>query len=144
MTLPFEASIDIRDAVWYKDVMEYGLGPNEEILTFEQGEDGTIRTKTVLLHHVLVPHRVMDINASLQWQCHHHNVMVNGIDIFETNIFSSIAGIWTPCLLQNKVTFLRNCSQPLVFYCCILLFATLTRVIALRIYILLSYLQTLR
>jgi len=68
---------------------EYGLGPNEEILTFEQGEDGTIRTKTVLLHHVLVPHCVMDINASLEWQCHHHNVMVNGIDMFETNIFSS-------------------------------------------------------
>ena len=43
MTLPFEASIDIRDAGRYKDVMkEYGLGPNEDILTFERGEDGTI------------------------------------------------------------------------------------------------------
>jgi hypothetical protein len=44
-------------------MMEYDLGPNEEILTFEQGEDATIRTKAILLHHVLLPHRVTDINV---------------------------------------------------------------------------------
>jgi hypothetical protein len=41
---------------------EYGHGPNEEILTFERGEDATIWTKAVLLHHVLRPHPVTDIN----------------------------------------------------------------------------------
>ena len=36
--------------VRHKDAMKvYGLGPNEEILTFERGEDGTIRTKAELL-----------------------------------------------------------------------------------------------
>jgi hypothetical protein len=39
---------------------EYGLGPNEEILTFERGEDATIRTKTVLLHQVLIPYCVAE------------------------------------------------------------------------------------
>ena len=40
MTLPFGANIDIRDMVRYKNVMkEHDLGPNEEILTFERGED---------------------------------------------------------------------------------------------------------
>ena len=34
MTLPFGVNIDIHDAVRYKDMMEYGLGPNKEILTF--------------------------------------------------------------------------------------------------------------
>ena len=49
--------------VRYKDVIkEYNLGPNEEILTFEWGEDATIRTKAVL-HQVLVLHRVADINV---------------------------------------------------------------------------------
>jgi len=49
--------------VRYKDVMkEYDLGPNEEILTFERGEDATIRTKAVL-HQVHVLHRVADINV---------------------------------------------------------------------------------
>ena len=58
--------------VWYKDVMKvYGLGPNEEILTFERGEDDTIRTKVELLHHVLVLHRDVDINVGLEWQYHH-------------------------------------------------------------------------
>jgi hypothetical protein len=42
-------------------MMEYSLGPNEEILTFERGENATIRTKAVLLHHVLIPHLVADI-----------------------------------------------------------------------------------
>jgi len=33
---------------------EYGLGPNNEILTFERLENGIIRTKAALLHHVLL------------------------------------------------------------------------------------------
>ena len=41
---------------------EYDFGPNEEILTFERGEDATIRTKAVL-HQALVLHRVADINV---------------------------------------------------------------------------------
>jgi hypothetical protein len=58
----FEGRHDFRDRVRYKDVMmEYSLGPNEEILTFERGENATIRTKAVLLHHVLIPHLVADI-----------------------------------------------------------------------------------
>ena len=94
MTLPFEASIDIRDTERYKDVMkEYGLGPNEEFLTFEQGEDGTIRTKTVLLHHVLVPHCVMDINARLEWQCHHRRLKVNDIYMFWNKDFLNFSVI---------------------------------------------------
>jgi hypothetical protein len=44
-------------------MMEYGRGPNEEILTFERGEDATIRNKAVLLHYVLVPHCIADINV---------------------------------------------------------------------------------
>jgi hypothetical protein len=42
---------------------EYGLGSNEEILTFERGEDATIRTKAVLLHHVPIPYRIANINV---------------------------------------------------------------------------------
>jgi hypothetical protein len=42
---------------------KYGLGSNEEILTFEQGEDATIRNMIVLLHHVLIPYHVADINV---------------------------------------------------------------------------------
>jgi hypothetical protein len=63
MTLPaIWGQHDIRDMVRYKDVIkEYSLGSNEEILTFERGEDATIRTKTAL-HHVFVPHCVADIN----------------------------------------------------------------------------------
>jgi len=39
----------------YEDVMkEYGLGPNNEILTFERLENGIIRTKAALLHQVLL------------------------------------------------------------------------------------------
>ena len=39
----------------YEDVMkEYGLGPNNEILTFERVENDNIRTKDVLLHQVLL------------------------------------------------------------------------------------------
>jgi hypothetical protein len=57
-------------------MMEYGLDPNEEILTFERGEDATIRTKAVLLHHVFVPHSVTDINVRPEWQCHHNRVKV--------------------------------------------------------------------
>jgi hypothetical protein len=73
---------DIRNTVRYKDVMmEYGLGPNVEILTFELGEDATIRTKAVLLHHVLVPRHVTDINVGPEWQCHHRRVKVNDIHV---------------------------------------------------------------
>jgi hypothetical protein len=56
---------------------EYGLGPSEEILTFERGEDATTQTKAVLLHHILLPHRVTDINVGPEWQCHHRRVKVN-------------------------------------------------------------------
>jgi hypothetical protein len=46
---------------------EYGLGPNEEILTFEQGEDITIWTKVVLLHHVPIPRSIVGINVGPEW-----------------------------------------------------------------------------
>jgi hypothetical protein len=71
-------------------MMEYGLGPNEEILTFERGEDATIQTKAVLLHHVLVPHRVADINVDNEWQCHHRRVKVTDRYMFQNkDLFSS-------------------------------------------------------
>jgi hypothetical protein len=44
---------------------EYGLGPNGGILTFLKGEDFFIGTKAVLLHHVLIPHRVVNIMLAL-------------------------------------------------------------------------------
>ena len=38
----------------YEDAMkEYGLGPNNKILTFERVENGIIWTKVVLLHQIL-------------------------------------------------------------------------------------------
>jgi hypothetical protein len=40
---------------------EYGLGPNGGILTSLKGEDFFIGIKTVLHHHVLIPHRVANI-----------------------------------------------------------------------------------
>jgi hypothetical protein len=46
---------------------EYGLGPNEEILTFERGEHATIQTKALLLYHIPIPHCVMDINVGFEW-----------------------------------------------------------------------------
>ena len=50
----------------YKDVMKgRNIGPNEEICTFEPGEDATIGNNTVL-HHVHVPHRVADISVGPQ------------------------------------------------------------------------------
>jgi hypothetical protein len=62
MTLPCGANIDIRNTVQYKDVMkEYNLGQNGGILTSLKGEDFFIGTKTVLHHHVLIPHRVANI-----------------------------------------------------------------------------------
>jgi hypothetical protein len=62
MTLPFGANIDIRDTVRYRDLMkEYGLGPNGGILISLKGEDFFIGTKAVLLHHVHIPHCVMNI-----------------------------------------------------------------------------------
>jgi hypothetical protein len=42
---------------------EFGLGANEEILTFELGEEATILTKAVLLRHFLIPHCIADINV---------------------------------------------------------------------------------
>jgi GTPase SAR1 family protein len=60
--MPFGANIDIRDTVRYKDVMkEYDLGPNGGILTSLKGENFFIGTKTILHHHVLIPHRVANI-----------------------------------------------------------------------------------
>jgi hypothetical protein len=62
MTLPFGANIDIRDTVRYRDMMkEYGLGPNGGILPSPKCEDFFIGTKTVLLHHILIPRRVTNI-----------------------------------------------------------------------------------
>jgi hypothetical protein len=64
LILSFRANIDVFDAMRYRDVMkEYGLGPNDEILTFERGEDATIGTKAILLHHVLRSHRIADISV---------------------------------------------------------------------------------
>ena len=60
----------------------YDIGPNEEIRTFTWGEDATIGTKAVLLHHVFVPHRVADINVGPKWKCHHRRVKVNDIYMF--------------------------------------------------------------
>jgi hypothetical protein len=84
MTLPaIWGQHDIRDMVRYKDVIkEYSLGSNEEILTFERGEDATIRTKAVLLHHISISHRIVDINVGPEWQCHHRMVKVNGRYMF--------------------------------------------------------------
>jgi hypothetical protein len=76
--------------VRYKDVMkEYDFGPNEEILTFERRENATIRINAVLLHHVLVPYYVVDINVGLEWQCHHRRVKVNGRYMFLNKDFVS-------------------------------------------------------
>jgi hypothetical protein len=48
--------------VRYRDLMkEYSLSPNGGILTSLKGEDFFIGTKAVLLHHVLIPHRVVNI-----------------------------------------------------------------------------------
>jgi hypothetical protein len=61
MTVPFRTNIDILDTVRYRDMMEYGLGPNGGILTSLKGENFFIGTKAVLLHHVLIPHRIANI-----------------------------------------------------------------------------------
>jgi hypothetical protein len=83
MTLPFGANIDIRDTVRYRDVMkEYGLGPNGGILTSLKGEDFFIGTKAVLLHHVLIPHRVVDINVGPEW------LVITAGSRLTTNIYS--------------------------------------------------------
>jgi hypothetical protein len=48
--------------VRYRDLMkEYSLSPNGGILTSLKGEDFFIGTKAVLLHHILIPHRVANI-----------------------------------------------------------------------------------
>ena len=94
MTLPFGVSIDIHDMVRYKDVMkDYCLGPNGAILTSLKGEDFFIGTKAVLLHHVLIPPRVADINASLEWQCHHRRLKVNDIYMFRNKDFLNFSVI---------------------------------------------------
>jgi hypothetical protein len=68
---------------------EYGLGPNEEVLTFERGEDATIRTKALLLHHVPISHVSADINVGPKWQCHHCMAKVNDRYMFlNYNFFS--------------------------------------------------------
>ncbi|RLM97919.1 hypothetical protein C2845_PM06G27780 [Panicum miliaceum] len=72
---------DIRDTVRYEEVMKvYDLGPNEEILIFEGGEDATIRSKAVLLHHVPIPHCITDINVGPEWQYHHCMVKPSGLE----------------------------------------------------------------
>jgi len=63
MTLLFGSNIDIRDMVRYKDVMEYGLGLKGVILTMLKGENFFIGTKAALLHHVIIPHHVTNINV---------------------------------------------------------------------------------
>ena len=94
MTLPFEPSIDIHDTVRYKNVMkEYGLGSYGAIFPLLKGEDFFIGTKAVLLHHVLIPPRVADINASLEWQCHHHRLKVNDIYMFRNKDFLNFSVI---------------------------------------------------
>ena len=71
----------------YEDAMkEYDLGPNNEILTFERVENEIIRTKE---SSPIVPHCVVDINASPECQCHHHRVKVNDIDMFQNKHFFS-------------------------------------------------------
>ena len=57
MTLPFRATIDIYDRVQYNSARTPSSGP-------------------------IVPHCVVDINASPECQCHHHRVKVNDIDMF--------------------------------------------------------------
>jgi hypothetical protein len=47
---------------------ECGLGPYGGMLTSLKGEDFFIEIKTVLLHHVLIPHRLADINVDPEWQ----------------------------------------------------------------------------
>ena len=46
---------------------EYGLDLNGAILTSLKSENFFIGTKVLLLHHVLIPHRVMDIDASPEY-----------------------------------------------------------------------------
>jgi hypothetical protein len=88
MTLSFRVNIDIRDTVWSKDVMkQYGLGPNGGILTSLKGEDFSIGTKAVLLHHVPMLHRIVEINVGPEWQYQHHMIKVNDRYISETKIF---------------------------------------------------------
>jgi hypothetical protein len=67
MTLPFRANIDIHDMVRYKDVMkEYGLSLNDGILTSLKGEDFFMETKTLLLHHVFIPHRCREYHVGFK------------------------------------------------------------------------------
>jgi GTPase SAR1 family protein len=85
--ISFGANIDIRDMVRYKDVMkEYGLGPNGGILTSLKGDDFSIATKTVLHHHVLIPHSIVNV-ISPKRQCHHRMVKVNDEYMFRNKDF---------------------------------------------------------
>jgi hypothetical protein len=48
--------------MWHRNVMkECSFGPNDGILTSLKGEDFFIGTKAILLHHVLISHRVANI-----------------------------------------------------------------------------------
>jgi hypothetical protein len=40
---------------------EYGIDPNGGILTSLKGKNFFIWTKVVLLHHVLIPHHIVNI-----------------------------------------------------------------------------------
>ena len=103
------ASISMMRCGIYEDVMhEDGLGPNNEILTFEQVENEIIRTKAVLLHRVLLYRTVSWIsmlapNASVitagsrltTWTC------------FETNIFFFSMVLEKVSLKQSREHWLR-------------------------------------
>jgi len=45
----------------------------------KRGEDATIGTKAVLLHHILIPHSVTNINVGPKWQSHHRRVKVDDV-----------------------------------------------------------------
>ena len=72
----------------------YDIGPNEEIRTFTWGEDATIGTKAVLLHHVFVSHRVADINVGPKWKCHHRRVKVNDIYMLLILLIRNVFATW--------------------------------------------------
>jgi len=62
MILPFGANIDIRDTMQNRNIMKvYDLGPNGGILTSLKGVDFVIGINGVPLHHIFIPHRVVDI-----------------------------------------------------------------------------------
>ena len=64
MTLPFGVNIDIHDAVRYKDMMEYGLGPNKEILTFGFRKSEPVR----IMWTLITSHIAWDDVFALNWR----------------------------------------------------------------------------